>query len=130
MLHVRLKRLECSQNSYALNMYFNPDTEDGVENKATPNFYGMIGVMYKPIDKLNISAFANYIGERSYKTKYNASGEDLSKRLTINMHLGYKPVDNCEIFLNAHNLLNNKKREFVYSDEIGGLYTVGVNFGF
>ncbi len=114
----------------ALNKYFNPDTEDGVENKATPNFYGMIGVMYKPIDQLNISAFANYIGERSYKTKYNAAGEDLSKRLTINMHLGYKPVDNCEIFINAHNLLNNKKREFVYCDEIGGLYTIGVNFGF
>ena len=119
------------ETSYnALKKYFNPDTEDGVENTATPNFYGMIGLMYKPIDQLNISAFANYIGERSYKTKYNSAGEDLSQRFTVNLHLGYKPIENCEIFVNAHNLLNNKKREFVYSDEIGGLYTLGVNFGF
>lgn len=114
----------------AVRKYFNPDTEDGVENKATPNFYGMLGLMYKPVDQLNISAFANYIGERSYKTKYNADGADLSQRLTVNLHVGYQPVENCEIFVNAHNLLNNKKREFVYSDEIGGLYSIGVNFGF
>lgn len=113
-----------------LEKYFNPDTEDGVENKATPNFYGMIGLMYKPVDQLNISAFANYIGKRSYKTKYNAAGEDLSQRFTVNLHAGYKPVENCEIFVNAHNLFNSKKREFVYCDEIGGLYSIGVNFGF
>ena len=113
-----------------LDAYFNPETEDGVENEATPNFYGMIGVMYKPMSKLNFSAFANYIGERTYKTKYNSDGQDLCKRLTVNLHAGYKPVENCELFVNAHNLLNNKKREFIYSDEIGGLYTLGVNFEF
>ena len=113
-----------------LDAYFNPELEDGVENKATPNFYGMLGLMFKPTDKVNASAFANYIGKRTYKTKYNAEGEDLSQRLTINLHVGYKPVENCEVFFNAHNLLNNHKREFVYSDEIGGLYSIGVNFGF
>ena len=119
--------------------------QDGFENKATPRFYGMLGLVYKPTQKINLSAFANYIGKRSYITKYssnyvtlnegdevdyNENGTDLCQRLTINLHAGYKPVDNCEVFFNAHNLLNNKKREFVYSDEIGGLYTVGVNFGF
>lgn len=119
--------------------------QDGFENKATPRFYGMLGLVYKPTAQVNISAFANYIGKRSYVTKYssnyveqgpdtkadyNENGTDLAQRLTINLHAGYKPIDNCEVFVNAHNLLNNKKREFVYSDEIGGLYTVGVNFEF
>ena len=119
--------------------------QDDFENQATPNFYGMLGLVYKPTRQWNIAAFANYIGERSYITKYSSNyvdlapgenaeysenGTDLSKRFTINLHAGYKPVDNCEVFVNAHNLLNNKKREFVYSDEIGGLYTIGVNFEF
>lgn len=119
--------------------------QDGFENKATPRFYGMIGLVYKPTQQVNVSAFANYIGKRSYITKYssnyvdlgpdqkadyNENGTDLAQRFTINLHAGYKPLDNCEVFVNAHNLLNNKKREFIYSDEIGGLYTVGVNFEF
>lgn len=119
--------------------------QDGFENKATPRFYGMIGLVYKPTQQVNVSAFANYIGKRSYVTKYSSNyvdlgpdqkadykenGTDLAQRFTINLHAGYKPLDNCEVFVNAHNLLNNKKREFIYSDEIGGLYTVGVNFEF
>ena len=119
--------------------------QDDFENKATPRFYGMLGLVYKPTQQVNISAFANYIGKRSYITKYSSNyvsvrpdqkadysenGTDLAQRLTINLHAGYKPLDNCEVFVNAHNLLNNKKREFIYSDEIGGLYSVGVNFEF
>lgn len=109
---------------------FGTELQDGVENKATPNFYGMLGLIYKPIQQLNVAAFANYIGKRSYATKYNSEGEDLSQRLTVNLKVGYTPVDNVEVFFNAHNLLNNKKREFVYCDQIHGLYTVGVNFNF
>ena len=75
-----------------------------------------------------MSAFANYIGEREYRTKYGV--EKLDDRFTVNMKVGYNPVENFEIFFNAHNLFNTKDREFVYSDEIGGIYTVGVNFGF
>lgn len=103
--------------------------EDGVENKATPNVYGMLGLVYKPMQQLNVAAFANYIGKRSYATKYNSDGEKLAQRFTVNLKLGYSPKDNVEVFFNAHNLFNNKKREFVYSDEIPGIYTVGVNFG-
>ncbi len=121
---------------------------NGFEHKATPNFYGMIGLIYKPIQQLNISAFGNYIGKRSLITKYNTNyvdlppeivkaltsydenGEDLCQRFTLNLKVGYKPTEKVEVYVNAHNLLNNKKREFVYADEIGGLYTLGVNFGF
>ncbi len=121
---------------------------DGFESKATPNFYGMIGLIYKPIQQINISAFGNYIGKRSFVTKYNSNyvdlppeivkaltsydenGEDLCQRFTLNLKVGYKPTDKVEVFVNAHNLFNNEKREFVYSDVMGGLYTIGVNFGF
>ncbi|MBQ3635035.1 MAG: TonB-dependent receptor [Bacteroidales bacterium] len=123
----RKKFEEMNEENYKL---LHPDTEDGVENKATPKLYGMIGLMYRPMERLNISAFANYIGKRTYATKYNSNGEELGQRLTINLKVGFKPVQNFELFFNAHNLLNNKKREFVYSDEIKGIYTFGANFSF
>ncbi|MCQ2204654.1 MAG: TonB-dependent receptor [Bacteroidales bacterium] len=101
---------------------------NGYEHKATPAFYGMLGLIYKPLQQLEVSAFANFIGKRTYNTKYGS--EELGNRCTMNMKIGYKPVQQLEVFANAHNLFNTEKREFVYCDKIGGIYTVGVNFGF
>ncbi len=109
---------------------FGSEPEDGVESKATPHFYGMLGLIYKPFEKFNASLFTNYIGPRTYATKYNSNGEKLSQRFTVNLKLAYSPAENVEFFLNGHNLLNTKKREFVYCDEIPGIYTVGLNFKF
>ena len=98
------------------------------KHKATPTVYGMLGLIWRPIDQLNISAFGNYMAKREYTTKYGTV--TLDDRFTVNMKLGYKPTDDFEVFFNAHNLFNTKDREFAYGDEIGGLYTVGINFGF
>lgn len=103
-------------------------TDNGFKHKATPSFYGMIGLIYKPIKQLECSAFANFIGKRTYNTKYGS--DELGNRCTVNMKVGYKPIDKIEVFFNAHNLLNTQKREFTHCDEINGIYTVGVNFGF
>lgn len=48
----------------------------------------------------------------------------------MNLKVGYRPVDEFEIFFNAHNLFNDNRREFVYTDRPGGIYTVGATFGF
>ncbi len=116
-----------------------PELTNGHKHKATPSVYGMVGVIYKPISQLNISAYANYVGKRTYNTTYseamNSAGlgkseyADLDAKFTMNLKVGYKPSDNVEFFLNANNLFNNDKREMIYCDKIGGLYTVGVNFG-
>ncbi len=104
------------------------ETVNGHKHKATPTAYGMIGLIYRPISKIDISAFGNYMGKRTYQTKYGV--QELKQKFTVNMKVGYKPVDGFELFFNAHNLFNTKNREFVYSDEIGGIYSVGINFGF
>ena len=108
--------------------YQQPKTTNGHEHKATPSIYGMLGLIYKPVQQLNISAFANFIGKRTYVTSY--SEEELDNRFTVNLKIGYKPVNNAEVFFNAHNLFDNEKHEFAYSDKIGGTYTVGVTFSF
>jgi len=105
-----------------------PELQQGVKHEATPSIYGMVGLIYKPIDQLNVSAFGNFIGKRTYKTGFGE--QELDPRLTVNLKIGYKPSQNFEFFLNAHNLFNTEKQEFIYSDKIGGTYTFGVNFGF
>lgn len=101
-------------------------TEDGYKHKATPAVYGMFGLVYKPLDKLTISAYGNLIGERTTTLKFG--NVTLPTRFTLNVKAGYKPTEKVEVFLNARNLLNTKEQEFVYCDEIGGIYTIGLNF--
>lgn len=107
---------------------YETELENGHVHKATPSFYGMIGLIYKPTPKIDITAYGNYIGKRTYATKY--STEKLDDRFTVSLKLGYKPADGIEVYLNGHNLLNNEQREFPYGDKIGGIYSVGVSFGF
>ena len=103
------------------------ETEDNYRHKATPAVYGMAGLIYKPTTQWNIAAFANVVGKREYTTLFGT--EKVNPRCTVNLKVGYKPFDSCEVFFNAHNLFNNQKREFIYTDKIGGSYTVGVSFG-
>jgi len=106
----------------------NPQLSDGHKHKATPAIYGMVGLIAKPLKCLDLSAYANFMGKREYLTTYGS--QELSPRCSVNMKAGYKPADNFEVFVNANNLFNNKKQEFVYGDEIGGIYSFGVNFKF
>ncbi len=124
-----IKDLDLSDESdRAIYEILNPTTVNGHKHKATPAVYGMLGLIAKPIDKLNIAAYANFIGKREYLTAYGS--EELNPRCTVNLKIGYKPIDKFEVFFNGNNLFNNQKQEFVYGDKIGGVYTVGINFGF
>jgi len=116
---------------------------NGFKHKATPSFYGTMGLIYKPVQKFEIAGAFTYIGKRTYNLAYsrlvdpsNPENEartnsfNLCERFTVNLKMAYKPTDQFEIFFNGHNLLNNKKREFVMNDKIGGLYTIGATFAF
>ena len=111
---------------------YETQTVNGHVHKATPSFYGMVGLIYKPTPKIDVTAYGNYLGKRTYATKYNMGDNavELKDRFTLSMKLAYKPVDGMEVFLNGHNLLNNEQREFPYGDKIGGIYSVGISFGF
>lgn len=104
------------------------ELEDNHKHEATPNVYGMVGLIFKPVKQLTCTAFGNFIGERTYNLTYGVMKMD--PRFTVNAKIGYTPIDGFEVFFNAHNLFNSEKQEFPGMDKIGGLYTVGVNFGF
>ncbi len=103
-------------------------TEDNYKHKAAPAFYGNIGLIYRPTEKLSISTYAYLMGKREYTTIIGT--QEVDPYCTINMKIGYKPIPQCEIFMSAHNLLNTQKREFIYTDKIEGTYSVGINFAF
>ncbi|MCQ2216341.1 MAG: TonB-dependent receptor [Bacteroidales bacterium] len=107
--------------------YTYPAFENGHKHKATPSFYGSVGLYFHPDQTWNVATTLNFMSEREYQTVYGV--EKLAPRCTVDMKVGYKPNNRVEVFFNARNLLNNQKREFSYADKIGGIYMAGVTFG-
>ncbi len=103
-------------------------TEDDHKHKSTPSYYGSLGLVYKPVTQLSLAANAYFYGKQKTTTTYGT--ETVDAKCIVNLKVGYRPTEQFEIFFNAHNLLNDDKREFVYLDPIKGIYSVGINFGF
>ena len=102
------------------------EREDGYKHKASPSIYGNIGLIYHPMTKLTLSAYAYYMGEREFTTIFGK--QKVGAFCTTNMKVGFKPISQCEIYFAGHNLLNTRKREFIYTDKLAGTYTIGMNF--
>ena len=84
----------------------------------------MVGVVVKPISQLDVSAYANFVGRRTYATTYGS--ERLSDRLTINAKVDYRPTPSMSLFFSVENLLGQERREFVYADKIGRSFAAGL----
>ncbi len=104
------------------------ELQDDVKYKNTPDFWGTIGLTYRPTNKWTIAADGNYY---TSQTMQNINGVyNIDSKFIMNSKVAYKPCDKVELFVNARNLLNDKSTEFAFMDEIGGIYLVGVRFGF
>lgn len=103
-----------------------PKYQNKHKHKSTPSVYGMIGIITKPLSQLNISAYANFVGKRTYNTSYGT--QQLPNRMTLNAKIGYTIFDSFEISVTGNNIFNTKKQEFIYSDKIGGIYSVGLKY--
>ncbi len=103
-----------------------PKQVNGHKHKSTPSVYGMIGVIVKPVSQLNIAAYANFVGKRTYTTVYGT--QELDNRMTLNAKIGYTIFDGLEVSVTGDNIFNTEKQEFIYSDKIGGIYSVGLKY--
>ncbi|MGN0030019.1 MAG: TonB-dependent receptor plug domain-containing protein [Marinilabiliaceae bacterium] len=117
-------RLADRQYTFSRSETAEPARRDGHLHKSTPAFYGMAGVVVKPVKQIDVAAYANFVGRRTYATAYGT--DRLSDRLTINAKVDYRPVESLALFVAADNILAQKRREFVYSDKIGCSVTAGV----
>ncbi len=102
--------------------------EDKHVHKNTPSFYGSIGLLYKPIDQISIAADGYYYTKQTMQTY--AGDADIRSKFNLNVKVSYRPIDPFEIYFNAHNILNDHTREFAFTDNVTGIYSVGVNFKF
>ncbi len=108
----------------------NVDHEDRMNytHKNTPSFYGSVGLIYKPLDILSFSANGYWMSKQEMSTY--AGTVDVKSKFNLSFRAAYKPVEQFEIFFNAHNILNDRTREFAYTDRTAGIYSVGINFKF
>jgi len=99
-----------------------------VEHKSTPSFYGVVGLIYRPTEKLNVSAFANFMSARTIAVTCGSVKVD--PKFILNLKAGYKVSPDFELFGTVNNLFANGKRDFAYTDPQKAMYSVGVNFAF
>jgi iron complex outermembrane receptor protein len=102
------------------------DFEDDYEHKASPSYWGSIGLDYKPTKQFNVFTNAYYYGKQTFLNQYDTS--EVDAKILLNIKANYKVNPSLSLFVNARNVLNDDKKEFAFMDHIGGLYLVGLNF--
>jgi iron complex outermembrane recepter protein len=116
----------------------NPDSLVDTEHKNTPTFFGGATIDFSPIKRLGIFTTLYYytaqtilLSKVDVTDAYGAS--DMYKvqpKLIMSLKINFKVWKENSIFFNARNLLNSNKKEFAYTDKIGGVYMVGISLKF
>ncbi|MDX2196769.1 MAG: TonB-dependent receptor [Cytophagales bacterium] len=121
----------------------NSESYRNISATNTPPVYAGFFFNATPIEKLNCNLSGYYydiynlygINEqpdsRNPNFDPNANFVDspashIHSKLLLNARVSYEVIKNGKVFVNARNLLNNKAREYYGSDQIGGMYTLGV----
>lgn len=119
------------QHTELENYAIKPDSLIDTEHTWTPNFYGGMVCNYTPWPKININANTYFYTDQTYTRYQSPFGEknytDVAAKFILNLKVNYKFRPNSSIFLNARNLLNNKEKEFGFTDDIHGLYLIGIS---
>lgn len=95
----------------------------------SPKYFGGVTANYKTMmDKLNISASLYAFGQ--YKMMVLGSTQEISAKLLPAMKASYKIWQENEIFINVRNPLGSASKEFIFADDIPGMYLVGAKVKF
>lgn len=104
-------------------------TDDWAEDKTSPSWYGGLSVTYRPIDPLSLHAHAYLAGPATVEhTNYNMT-DDLETLGILNLKVSYELAAGFEVFGNIRNInLTGSPRQAPWSDDIGELYLIGLNY--
>jgi iron complex outermembrane receptor protein len=97
------------------------------EHKHTPSFYGGFMVNYSP-GKFNINASIYTYTRQTLKHAFEEV--DIAPKYILNLKISYKVWKENEVFINARNLLDDRAKEFGFTDDIGGMYLAGIHINF
>lgn len=107
---------------------YKPDTSVNATHKATPSFFGGFSMNYTPVKKINSNVNLYYYSKQTLMHSFESM--EVDAKMIMNLKISYKFWKESSIYFNARNLLNNKKKEFAFVDDIKGTYLIGVDFRF
>jgi len=102
------------------------DYQNDVTHKATPSYWGSVGIDYRPCKKIQFFTNGYFYGEQTFVNQYGTI--PVESKFLMNMKATYHATPKLSVFVNARNLFDSKQVEFAYMDEIGALYLVGLHF--
>lgn len=118
----------------------NTNTYDDKSSSSAPSWYGSAYLNYQLHPKLNINLNAYYYGAYTYVNIYNTLGStpeakangisNISEKVLLSAKVGYKIIDNLELFVSGRNLLNATSQEFANTDVTKFMFLGGANFEF
>jgi iron complex outermembrane receptor protein len=138
MLHskVRLNVFSTVQTTY-LNSFFTAENynynnddiiigqEHDLKHENTPSFYGGFVLDYCPVKDFNINLNSYYYSQQNF---FSIDGiTPIEENIVMNIKASYNFSKNLTAYMNARNVLNEGKKEFIFSDYISSLYLFGLN---
>ena len=110
-----------SENSMMLNM----------KHTYTPAFYGGTTINYSLSERLNINFSTYYYSKQRFQYyERNLEPIVIPAKFVANLMVSWRFFKKSEIYFDARNLFNNTSKEFAYSDDVKGLYLIGINLRF
>jgi|GEM_PF-422849 len=108
------------------NFLMNPTSDDlkDLEHVYTPKFYGGAYLNFNFIKNLNININPYFYTSQTYK--HTNGTYEINSKLILNGMISYDVTEKLMVYFDARNALNNKDKEFGFSDDIGGLYMLGL----
>lgn len=107
---------------------YDRDTTASGDN-FSPKYFGGVTANYRTMmDKLNISASLYAFGQ--HKMMALGSTQEISAKLLPALKASYKIWQENEIFINVRNPLGSASKEFIFADDIPGMYLVGAKVKF
>jgi len=118
----------------------NVNTTDDKSNSSSPSWFGGASLNYQVHSKLNLNVSAYYYGQYTYVNIYNTLGStpeakangivNISDKCLVNLRIGYKVIENLDLFVSFRNIMNNQAQEFANTDKSNILVSGGANFEF
>jgi iron complex outermembrane receptor protein len=106
---------------------FTPDElQDDIKHKATPQFWGMVGLIYRPFKQWQLSTNGYYTSNQTFINQNTTV--DIEPKLVLSGKASFKPSEKIEVFIHGHNILNNTSTEFAFMDPVGEIYMMGLKF--
>jgi iron complex outermembrane receptor protein len=99
---------------------------DSKIHKSTPSFTGGFNINYTGDSKISANTDVYFISSQNVFT-YDGM-RAINPKAIVNLKIGYNFWGDHQIFINARNLFHNNDYEFLFADQVGSEFLLGLKF--